>query len=332
MNEELERQFAEQSKHCPFCRIIRGEIKGEQVYDDRFLKGILDINPVAKGHTLLVPKKHYPILPFMPNDEFVHMFRLMPRFARAVMDAMLASGLNIMISNGAAAGQQSPHFLLHMIPREKNDWLTNFSFDNGIIGKTEDYALYHHNLPAMMENERTDGEQSEFLKKIKQGKNIVYEDGKCIGVVPEKPLCAGHIIFYGNADDLRKLSGEESLHLFRLASHCATAAYEGYKAAGSNIIIKTGLSDDSDVLEVHIIPRHENDGINFQHEPKKFPDFKEISSKIKDRMFYIEHEQKHRKKEKLTINLDEIKKNEISEKPKTPADEIMQAIEKQKMG
>ena len=60
-------QIAEmQKQQCIFCKIIKGDIPGKKVFQDDFVEAILDINPAAKGHTLVMPKEHYPILPVIP--------------------------------------------------------------------------------------------------------------------------------------------------------------------------------------------------------------------------------------------------------------------------
>ena len=107
-----------QRKNCIFCKIIREEIPAKKVYEDDQMVAILDINPASKGHTLVMPKEHYPLLPLLPWNLFNHIFTQTQKLAKAVKEAVLAPGVTIFIANGAAAGQQSPHFLFHLIPRE----------------------------------------------------------------------------------------------------------------------------------------------------------------------------------------------------------------------
>ncbi|MFP4524168.1 MAG: HIT family protein [Candidatus Woesearchaeota archaeon] len=113
----------QQKENCIFCKIIKGDIPSKKVYEDDKLIAIMDINPATKGHVLVIPKEHYPLLPVIPFEEVQHLFRKTKKLVKAMKEALLCRGITIFIANGAAAGQQSPHFLYHLIPREKNDFL-----------------------------------------------------------------------------------------------------------------------------------------------------------------------------------------------------------------
>ncbi len=88
---------------------------------------ILDINPAAKGHLLVMTKEHYPILPLIPFETAAHMFRITKELSKALKSAIVTGNVTVFIANGAIAGQQSPHFLYHLVPRENNDGLDNFN-------------------------------------------------------------------------------------------------------------------------------------------------------------------------------------------------------------
>ncbi|MBW2982895.1 HIT family protein [Candidatus Woesearchaeota archaeon] len=113
----------QQKENCIFCKIIKGDIPAKKVYEDDKLIAVMDINPAAKGHVLVIPKEHYPLLPVIPFEEVQHLFRKTKKLVKAMKEALLCQGITIFIANGGAAGQQSPHFLYHLIPREKNDFL-----------------------------------------------------------------------------------------------------------------------------------------------------------------------------------------------------------------
>ncbi|MBN1274906.1 HIT domain-containing protein [Candidatus Woesearchaeota archaeon] len=116
----------QQKQQCIFCKIVKGDVPAKKVYEDDVMLAIMDINPAAKGHVLLLPKEHYPILPLVPFEHMQHLFEKTRAIAKALKEAMLCQGVTVFIANGAAAGQQSPHFLYHLIPREHNDALTCF--------------------------------------------------------------------------------------------------------------------------------------------------------------------------------------------------------------
>ncbi len=120
-------EMQEQSAHCIFCKIIKGEIPAKKVYEDEVMLAILDIHPAAKGHLLIIPKEHQPILPLITFEQQQHIFKKTQSIASALKEAVLCSSTTIFVANGGAAGQQSPHFLFHVIPREEGDMLETLS-------------------------------------------------------------------------------------------------------------------------------------------------------------------------------------------------------------
>lgn len=105
-----------------FCRIIDGEIPGSIVYEDSDVLAILDISQITKGHTLVMPKKHYDSFATCPKDLLDKVMNVAQRIAQADMRVLGASGVNILTNIGEAAGQSVPHFHVHVIPRyNEND-------------------------------------------------------------------------------------------------------------------------------------------------------------------------------------------------------------------
>lgn len=117
-------QIAElQRKNCIFCKIISGEIESKKVFENDAFLAILDIRPAATGHTLLMPKEHVPILPLLPEQRIIELFQTATALSDAVQDAMISPRTTLFIASGYAAGQQAPHLIVHIIPREKGDGL-----------------------------------------------------------------------------------------------------------------------------------------------------------------------------------------------------------------
>ncbi|MEI3478601.1 MAG: HIT family protein [Bilophila sp.] len=106
-----------QQADCIFCRIARGDIPSTSVYETDELLAFLDINPVSKGHTLVVPKAHMEALFDMPSALGGPLIEAMKRVGAALMQATGAQGLNVVQNNYPAAGQQVPHLHWHLIPR-----------------------------------------------------------------------------------------------------------------------------------------------------------------------------------------------------------------------
>jgi len=150
--EELLKQ---QKANCIFCKIVSGEIPSKKVYEDEKMLAILDINPATKGHTLVLTKEHYPIMPLIPPDEFAHLFGKTAALSGAVAAGSLAPRCTTFIANGVIAGQQSPHFLFHLIPREDDDGLSSFEIPQKGVNQSDIAELIRTNLYAVMRQHLT---------------------------------------------------------------------------------------------------------------------------------------------------------------------------------
>lgn len=108
---------------CIFCKIIAGEVPCHRVYEDERVLAFLDIGPLARGHTLVVPRRHAVTLDELSADEAAGLFRVVPMLGRAVSRAVGAAGWNVLQNNGQAAGQAVDHVHVHLIPRREADGL-----------------------------------------------------------------------------------------------------------------------------------------------------------------------------------------------------------------
>jgi len=113
--------MAEKDPDCVFCKIVAGEIPGEQVYEDVHVLAFMDIQPISRGHTLVIPKAHYDGLLSAPVETLEQLVAALPKVARAVVAATGAAGFNILQSNGPCAGQVVPHVHFHVVPRREGD-------------------------------------------------------------------------------------------------------------------------------------------------------------------------------------------------------------------
>jgi len=109
--------------NCIFCKISRGKIPAKKIYEDENTIAFLDIYPAAKGHSLVVPKKHYATLLDIPEMELKELMPAVQKIAAAVMKATNAEGFNIVQNNKEAAGQIVHHLHFHIVPRFKDDGL-----------------------------------------------------------------------------------------------------------------------------------------------------------------------------------------------------------------
>ncbi len=106
---------------CIFCKILRGDIPSSRVLETPHAVAFLDIRPVNPGHILLVPRHHHADLTELPEDVAAEAARLLPGLCRAVKAATGADGFNVVVNNGAAAGQTVAHGHWHIIPRRSDD-------------------------------------------------------------------------------------------------------------------------------------------------------------------------------------------------------------------
>ena len=109
---------------CIFCRIVAGAEEASIVYEDDRVIAFLDVLPINPGHTLIVPRRHGASLKDMDPEDGGALFKAGQR----VGDALRASGIkcqgvNLLLNDGAEAGQRVFHSHLHVIPRIIGDSL-----------------------------------------------------------------------------------------------------------------------------------------------------------------------------------------------------------------
>ena len=104
-----------------FSKIIAGDIPCEKVYEDDRVLAFLDINPVNHGHTLVIPKEHTTNIFDVAPETLAQLITVAQRVAAAQRDALACDGVNLVMNNGEAAGQEVPHIHFHVIPRYIDD-------------------------------------------------------------------------------------------------------------------------------------------------------------------------------------------------------------------
>ena len=106
---------------CVFCMIRDAKIPSAKVYDDERTLAFMDINPLTRGHCLVVTKAHAATLYDLGVEDLKAAFVTAKKVAGALRKALNPDGLNVLQANGAAAFQSVPHFHLHLIPRWTGD-------------------------------------------------------------------------------------------------------------------------------------------------------------------------------------------------------------------
>jgi histidine triad (HIT) family protein len=100
-----------------FAKILRGEIPCHRVYEDDAVLAFLDVNPLSRGHVLIIPKEPAETIDQLSDDAAAACGRVLPRIARAVMAATGARAFNVLQNNGAEAHQAVFHVHFHIIPK-----------------------------------------------------------------------------------------------------------------------------------------------------------------------------------------------------------------------
>jgi histidine triad (HIT) family protein len=131
----------QKEENCIFCKIIDGTIPAYKVYEDDETLAFLDIHPNNPGHTLVIPKDHFENIYGTPSETLCRMIMTVQKMAIAVKNGADADGVNIMMNNESAAGQEVPHAHIHVIPRFNEDGYKHWghtTYKEGEIEKTQE--------------------------------------------------------------------------------------------------------------------------------------------------------------------------------------------------
>ena len=106
---------------CVFCKIRDGQMPSLKVYEDERTLCIMDINPLNRGHCLVLTKAHAATIWDAKVADLQAAIATAQRVSTALREALAPDGLNMLQANGAAAFQSVFHYHLHLIPRWNND-------------------------------------------------------------------------------------------------------------------------------------------------------------------------------------------------------------------
>lgn len=106
---------------CIFCRIVNGEVSTYKVFEDDRVLAFLDVQPLSRGHTLIIPKVHVALLEDLEWEDANALFKVIYELVETVQEAVNAPASTVAINNGVESGQEIPHVHFHLIPRFKND-------------------------------------------------------------------------------------------------------------------------------------------------------------------------------------------------------------------
>jgi|APSaa5957512576_1039674.scaffolds.fasta_scaffold286475_1 histidine triad (HIT) family protein len=106
---------------CIFCKIVKGEIPSDNVYEDDNFIVIKEIKPVVDNHCLIISKKHFKNLLDAPTTIYSEFLDAAKKLALKFIDEKNAEGFNLHMNNFEVAGQLVPHLHMHFLPRKKED-------------------------------------------------------------------------------------------------------------------------------------------------------------------------------------------------------------------
>jgi len=104
---------------CIFCNIVNGKIPYRKITETEKSLAFLDAFPLTRGHTLVIPKRHYIKIQEMSKEENADLFEVV-RLLTEKMERLAPSSL-VAIHNGKESGQEIPHVHVHIIPRKTED-------------------------------------------------------------------------------------------------------------------------------------------------------------------------------------------------------------------
>jgi histidine triad (HIT) family protein len=136
------------AQSCLFCQIVAGDAPAHVVLDDDLTLAFLDIRPVFKGHTLLVPRTHIETLTDVPPDLMAPLFTNAQRLAAAMESGLGAAGSFVAINNRVS--QSVPHLHVHVVPRNRKDGLRGFFWPRTKFASDDEAADYATRLRAVL--------------------------------------------------------------------------------------------------------------------------------------------------------------------------------------
>ena len=114
---------------CIFCMIANHEINSSIIYEDEKVVAFLDLSQVTKGHTVVVPKKHYANLLEADPEDLAHVIKVTQMLSKRIMERCGALGVNILNNCNEVAGQTVMHVHFHIIPRYSNNDAIEIKFN-----------------------------------------------------------------------------------------------------------------------------------------------------------------------------------------------------------
>ncbi len=108
-------------EECIFCRIVKGAIPCFKVFEDQRVLAFMDINPIAEGHTLIIPRAHAENIWEIVPEDLAAVQMASRRLALALRQVFQPVGIACLQLNGRGVNQVVMHYHQHLIPRRESD-------------------------------------------------------------------------------------------------------------------------------------------------------------------------------------------------------------------
>ena len=115
------KEYAVPLQSCLFCQLSQGKIQTVKIYESKNILAVLDINPAAKGHMLVMPKQHYQFLTQLPDSLLFEIFAFVKHIVPSIIRTLKSQGVTLSILQGKE--QAMPHFAINILPRFNEDKL-----------------------------------------------------------------------------------------------------------------------------------------------------------------------------------------------------------------
>jgi len=156
---------------CPVCQLIA---KGNNIlYEDEKIVALLEEQPMASGHIIVTTREHYPIIEQVPDFIIDKVFQMTNKLSTIVFDALGCQGTNIIVNNGIAANQETPHFIVNIIPRRENDGV-DFAWKPKQLSE-EEMSTVELNIKEQTQSIGAFEEEKEKPIEIKDDKEVISE-------------------------------------------------------------------------------------------------------------------------------------------------------------
>jgi histidine triad (HIT) family protein len=129
---------------CIFCEIVAGRVPADVVLDDDIAVAFLDVRPLFKGHTLLIPRDHHETLADLPPELVDPIFSRARLLATAMEDELGSTGSFVALNNRVS--QSVPHLHVHVVPRNRKDGLRGFFWPRTKYDSADEAADYARRL------------------------------------------------------------------------------------------------------------------------------------------------------------------------------------------